>query len=686
MIRVLLIALILTIVLAPGRLHAADVIMQDIAVRLDPDENRLHAKLSMTLADPEMQWPRIFRLAGNASILRVSAGGETVPYDFSHGRLQISAVDAKSDLSLVYTIRFNDPVPEDIVGIEDPSYGVAATVMRQGVYLSEASAWHPVAAGMQNLFTVAVSGPGKMTGVTAGRMKDYFQSDAETRVVWETMFPMSALALAAGHFNLSREALGEIQLLTFFTDENAALAAGYLESMSEYLGLYQELFGPYPYEKFAVVENFYPTGYGMPGWTLLGSRVIRLPFIRTTSLPHEIAHAWWGNAVEIDSASGNWGEGLATYVADYYLKELNAPQEALEYRRKLLRDYAALVTVDDDLPLTSFRSRMSKRDQAVGYGKAAMVFHMLRELIGDDHFWKGLQGVASEGRGQRYAWGDLRRHFEAVADMDLEAFFRQWLTRTGAPELALSAVDVIKVDSGWQVSGNILQGQPGYDLAVPLRLVTEKRSYEQVVGFRDRQDCFVFTVADPPVSLVVDPDNHLFRKLDQSEIPATVNDLRASRAPLVVVASGAEALQEASRDLLRGLQWHQADVVSEKVYLAAPPAGRDLLFLGRPMSPALQPELPQEAGTSQGSLPIPAKLETDNSDVLFMVQQKEEGDHVIAYFLPGSVAAAKDTARRIPHYGRYSYLTFRDGRNLLKMTWEPVNSPLQVLFEKDDAQ
>ncbi len=270
--------------------------------------------------------------------------------------------------------------------------------------------------------------------------------------------------------------------------------------------------------------------------------------------------------------------------------------------------------------------------------------------------------------------------------MNLEAFFRQWLTRTGAPELSLSAVDVIRVDSGWQVSGNLLQSQPVYDLAVPLRLVSETRSYEQVVGFRDGQDCFVFTVADPPISLVVDPDNHLFRKLDQSEIPATVNDLRASRAPLVVVASGAEALQEASRDLLRGLQWHQADVVSEKMYIAAPHAERDLLFLGWPMSPALQPALPQEAVMSQGSLPIPVKLETDNSDVLFMVQQKEEGDHVIAYFLPGSVAAANDTARRIPHYGRYSYLTFRDGRNLLKRTWEPLKSPLQVLFEKDVAQ
>ena len=42
-----------------------------------------------------------------------------------------------------------------------------------------------------------------------------------------------------------------------------------------------------------------------------------------------------------------------------------------------------------------------------------------------------------------------------------------------------------------------------------------------------------------------------------------------------------------------------------------------------------------------------------------------------------------DTARRIPHYGRYSYLAFRDGQNRVKATWEPDNSPLQRLFYKD---
>jgi aminopeptidase N len=639
----------------------------------------------MSLAEGESAWPDTFLLAAHAKIKAVTVNGLMSAYEFSHGRLKAILPEASSTLEIRYSILYEDSVPQDVVGIEDPSYGVSATIMPQGTYLSEGSSWHPRAEGVQNIFKVNVIGPKGMTGVTAGRLLDYRKASAETSITWQTEFPQAALALAAGYYTLHKDDFDNIQLLVFVSQENSHLAAGYLQSIREYLALYQELFGSYPYEKFAVVENFYPTGYGLPGWTLLGSKVIRLPFIRTTSLPHEIAHSWWGNSVEIDYGSGNWAEGLTTYVADYYLKELSDPQEAFEYRRKLLRDYASLVSPEDDLPLNAFRSRMSKRDQAVGYGKSAMVFHMLRELIGDEAFWSALQNVALQGRGKRYGWGDLRSHFEEVAQVDLGDFFEQWITQTGAPWLSLSDVDAVKVASGWQVSGTLQQDGKLYALAVPLRLVTENRSYEQVVGLYEDQDCFLFTVTDPPRSLTVDPDSQLFRRLYAQEIPATVNDLRASKAQLIVVAKGSESLLPASHDLLRGLQWHQSEIVNEADFIKSPARDRDILFLGWPQSEALQPEMPEELSSYEHKLDVPHELSEGNPGVFFMVNKSASGDHLRAYFLPGSVFAAKDVARRISHYGRYSYLFFRDGKNLSKATWKPNDSPLKFILKPDGA-
>ena len=86
--------------------------------------------------------------------------------------------------------------------------------------------------------------------------------------------------------------------------------------------MYNELLGDYPFEKFAVVDNFFASGYGMPSYTLLGSQVLRLPFIIYTSLGHEVCHNYWGNSVYVDYGSGNWCEGLTTYCADYLYKDV----------------------------------------------------------------------------------------------------------------------------------------------------------------------------------------------------------------------------------------------------------------------------------------------------------------------------------------------------------------------------
>ena len=83
----------------------------------------------------------------------------------------------------------------------------------------------------------------------------------------------------------------------------------YLDATAQYIEMYRELIGPYPYGKFALVENFWETGYGMPSFTLLGPRVIRFPFILASSYPHEILHNWWGNSVFVDYETGQLVRG-----------------------------------------------------------------------------------------------------------------------------------------------------------------------------------------------------------------------------------------------------------------------------------------------------------------------------------------------------------------------------------------
>ncbi len=200
------------------------------------------------------------------------------------------------------------------------------------------------------------------------------------------------------------------------------MAGKYLAATAQYLEMYRQLIGPYPYRKFALVENFWETGYGMPTFTLLGREIIRFPFIINSSYPHEILHNWWGNSVFVDYESGNWCEGLTAYLADHLIAEQRGTGD--EYRRSTLQKYRDYVKDGRDFPLTAFRSRESASTEAVGYGKALMAYHMLRLSVGDDAFRKGIARFYRDFKGKRASFADFQKTMEAVGGRDFTPVLR----------------------------------------------------------------------------------------------------------------------------------------------------------------------------------------------------------------------------------------------------------------------
>jgi homogentisate 1,2-dioxygenase len=71
------------------------------------------------------------------------------------------------------------------------------------------------------------------------------------------------------------------------------------------------------------------------------------------------------------------------------------------------------------------------------------------------------------------------------------------------------------------------------------------------------------------------------------------------------------------------------------------------------------------------------------SDSFFSVFRSpaHEG-RVVALFLPLSEKHADEVARKITHYGRYSFLVFSEGRNEAKGTWPVTESPLVYEWEE----
>lgn len=322
---------------------------------------------------------------------------------------------------------------------------------------------------------------------------------------------IDGITLATGPWLPRSRFVGDIELMTLFPAAlDEALAERYLDVLADYLPAFEERAGPYPYQSFTVAASPLPVGLAFPGWTLLGESVLPLPFIPRTSLAHEFKHSWWGTGVRIDFASGNWAEGLTTYMADYFMDEQRG--EARSTRERWLLDLAWLPVVADH-PLRSFRSGNQGTTRIIGYNRAAGVFHMLRERIGEEAFFAGTRLLNERFRYQVASWDDLQRLFAETSGQTLDAFFSHWLERPGLPRLEWTALDQeITTDGSWLI-GELSQvgNDPPWPLRVPIVLETDQEKTTHWLPLDSGSHTIRIPFSGTLLSVEVDPEFETLR-------------------------------------------------------------------------------------------------------------------------------------------------------------------------------
>ncbi len=725
------------IFISPGLRAAwgAEACHHDLKVELKPEAHRLIGQDDIRVEG----WKGgeiSFLLSDKADIKSLLVNGKPSRYSLSSGKLTLSGVSAAKGafgVSISFDAVFNDPVELEPASFDNPGLGVAGSISDRGTFLLADAGWYPNIGGCIQGFDIRVTAPRGIYAVTAGELVGHEDRDAISISSWKTGPIGQGLSLSAGRYIVRSKKEGRVPVYTYFTSENDALSNTYLNAAASYIEFYERRFGPYPFPKFAIVENFFPTGYGFPSYTLLGATVLRLPFIPETSLRHEIAHSWWGNGVLVDYASGNWCEGLTTYVADYLSQELSSAADARLYREQILREYATFATSGADFPLRLFEGRSSPATKAVGYGKAAFVFHMIRQQLGDGAFWNSLRQIYKERLFVRTSWEDFRDVFIRTGGWDpgeAKEFFDQWVARSGAPVLKLRDVQLKSDASGWQATGSIDQDAPWYDLDITVALkMSPTQRLDTRIGIKGGSTSFAigsprtgsalkpsaaptargdFASAQPgsggspprgdsagaqidsggsppPQKLIADPDVNIFRLLDPEEVPCTVNSVKGSKGLTAVLSDGSpREAEKAFKLLLESLGHADARITSEKEAEKKMSKQGDFLFFGLPRSEKLKSffsSSPEDVTLSAEKFSVKG---FSDADCLFLVfNGSNRGAGMTALYLPVSGTSSDSVltaARKITHYGKYSYLAFSHGVIRQKGVWEVLCSPLQFDF------
>lgn len=380
--------------------------------------------------------------------------------------------------------------------------------------------------------------------------------------------------------------------------------------------LFKELTGaPYPWTTYrqVLVQGFLWTGMENTSATTLDQLVATPDRSWDTRsarhlnvIAHELAHQWFGDLVTCRTFRELWlNEGFATFLA----LEWTATVEGPAYRAWLTRSYFR----SSEHPVVMaarFHQGEGVADSGQVYVKGASVLQMLKVMVGEETFWRGVQLYVARSANSLVETSDLRRAMETVSGQELDWFFQQWVELPYVPELNVS---YRHLDGQLTVSvtQRIDDTQPRFTLPIHVVAVRGEERISRRAWLEHGRLDLDLPLSGPADYVAFDPEGGLLSRLQRTQDPVAWEAQLRDPSPFArleaIEALGKTARTDALAALLRNPEEDRWIRVAAAAALGeqrsggalqaglADPDGRVRLAaaeaLGRVGEPALAPDL-----------------------------------------------------------------------------------------------
>ncbi|HYE54624.1 MAG TPA: M1 family aminopeptidase [Chitinophagaceae bacterium] len=291
-------------------------------------------------------------------------------------------------------------------------------------------------------------------------------------------------------------------LISYAYPESAATFFGSETYTKTAFRVFTELFGEYPFAS----EKYGHTQFGWGGGMEHQTNSFMVNTSPTLSA-HELAHQWFGNKVTCGSWQHIWlNEGFATYLTALFLEKA-FPSFLPSYIQGWQTSVTAAPGGSVFVPDTTNSNRIFS--SRLSYDKGGYVVHMLRWVLGDSAFFRGLRAYLDDPA-LRYNFAkteDLQRNLEQVSGKDLSSFFQKWVYGEGYPNYQADWFQA--GGSNWvSVKLNQTTSHPSvsfYDMPVALEFRNATQRVTHIVNHRYSGEVFSLNVGFAVDTVLIDP-------------------------------------------------------------------------------------------------------------------------------------------------------------------------------------
>ncbi|HWA93583.1 MAG TPA: M1 family aminopeptidase [Terracidiphilus sp.] len=490
-----------------------------IDAEIDPATHHLAATAAVTFTTPPESESVSFGFHPALKVEKITdeAGNVLTGERLADGTIRVTpSAPLNSAAPLHWTFDYNGT----ITGNEDgPVEGLKLAAIGEPItYLLYPARWFPMTGYMTDRFTAEIhikvpQGEHVFASGQVGAAKPATLADGkpgeEYDFKWDKPgFPGTVIA---GHFTGPYSSgIGNVKV--WLTVDHQAAGNALAETAAKEFDFFTETFGMPETSHLNVVDlpdDTLPAAWAPELAAIMGSHTADKAGIRL--LANTISHQWWGSEISPATLNDAWiTNGMSRYSELMFLEDesgFNALKSALD-------DVAAGALAYDTIPLSSAGrlDAFSPQFQSMTLEKGAMIFHMLRGIVGDKVFLTTLKGTLSQYTDKSVRTSDLEKVAESQSQKNLIPFFSQWVDGTGAPTFTNKyTVYRLGNNKGFRTIGDITQDLDLFNMPVVLRIETDGKTVSRTIDVVGTDSQYIVDTFGRPRKISIDPSDWVLK-------------------------------------------------------------------------------------------------------------------------------------------------------------------------------
>ncbi len=519
--------------------RVVDFVHMKLEVAVDPAQKQVNGTVTHTVTALN-DGPLLVTLdAMEMDVQGVSVDGGDNRYTYDGALIAIPLGDAKKGDEFVIAVQY-EARPRIGLYFPGPDEGYPdkpTQVWSQGQD-EDNRYWYPGYDSTNDKFTseMVVTVPGTWYALSNGSLlSNTANSDGTRTFHWSQERPHAnyLVTLAAGEFERIDASKNGLTIDYFVEKKDVENAKATFAETPNMIAVFEEITGAsYPWAKYSqiVVRDFVFGGMENTSATTMTEDLIHDEKALKDStgeylISHELAHMWFGDLLTCRDWSHGWlNESFATYMECLWDERKHGIDN---YRQGIIENAEMYLGERYRRPIVSnvWNEPIDVFDRHL-YEKGSVVLHMLRQLTGDDAFFRSIRRYVAENQDRSVVTSDLAAAFEKETGRNIEWFFQQWIYSPGHPEFKVAwqwdAAQKLATVSVKQTQSNE-NGTPIFRVPVLIDFRTgRKKATEFRVEVTDKEQTFIFPLTEKPDVCRFDPHNAVLKTVDFEK---SVNEL-----------------------------------------------------------------------------------------------------------------------------------------------------------------